>query len=217
MGRVLTMKNVYDKVFKLLPLQGEWLEALGHDTENSGVWLIYGKEKNGKTTFALRMADYLSTMETVLYISAEEGISVNIQNTCKRLNISDSNKNLHLDGYISLEDLRKRLKKRKSEQIIFLDNTTEYATEIKRSDLSQLIKDFPSKLFIFLAHEGTQPKGEPDNALAKFCKKKAKRFFHVEGMVANVGGRTGAYTLSVDKETAALCHGDSINEQKQIS
>lgn len=70
MARALTIRNLYDKVFSFLPLEDEWLEAIGTETEDSGVWLIYGKEKNGKTTFALKLANYLSTMRKVLYISA---------------------------------------------------------------------------------------------------------------------------------------------------
>ena len=46
MARVLTIRNLYDKVYSYLPLSGEWT-AIGAETEDSGLWLIYGKEKNG--------------------------------------------------------------------------------------------------------------------------------------------------------------------------
>ena len=77
MARVLTIRNLYDKVYSYLPLSGEWT-AIGAETEDSGLWLIYGKEKNGKTTFALKLANYLSTMRKVLYVSAEENTDANI-------------------------------------------------------------------------------------------------------------------------------------------
>lgn len=211
MARALTIRNLYDKVYSYLPLSGEW-EAIGENTEDSGLWLIYGKEKNGKTTFALKMANYLSTINRVMYISAEEGASTNIAQTCQRIGVSVTNKTLHLFEFLTLEELKEKLSKRKSAQIIFIDNTTEYRYEMKVSDVSALLKEFPGKLFIFLAHESTNDKGEPDIALAKFCKKKAKRVFHVVGLSAQVLGRTETAVIPVDCEKAALFHGDMINQ-----
>lgn len=212
MARALTIRNLYDKVYSYLPLSNEW-KAIGEDTEDSGLWLIYGKEKNGKTTFALKLANYLSSIGKVLYVSAEEGITTNITRTCQRIGISETNKTLHIIEYLSVIELKEKLSKRKSANIIFIDNTTEYRYEMKNSDVSDLLKSFPNKLFIFLAHEGGKEKGEPDIALAKFCKKKAKRVFHVVGLTAQVLGRTETAIISVNSETAALCHGDIVNQQ----
>lgn len=212
MARALTIRNLYDKVFSFLPLEDEWLEAIGTETEDSGVWLIYGKEKNGKTTFALKLANYLSTMRKVLYISAEENISTNIQRTCRRLGIPVTNKALHVIGYMSIDALKKMLKQRKSADIIFIDNTSKYKYDLKPKALYQLIDAFPNKLFIFLAHESRKEKGEPDAALAQECKKLAKRYFRIVGMVAEVGGRTEPYLLPIDGDKAALFHGDIINQ-----
>lgn len=211
MSRVLTIKNLYDKVYDYLPLSGEW-EAIGKNTERSGLWLIYGKEKNGKTTFAFKLANYLSTIDKVLYISAEEGTDTNITDTCKRVGIRADNKTLHIVGYKSFDWIKARLKKRKSERIIFIDNTTEYKEEVKNKDISNLLKEFPNTLFIFLSHESTQSKGEPDIALSKFCKKKAKRVFHVVGMAAQVLGRTDTDIIPIDNQKAALCHSDAVNK-----
>lgn len=212
MARALTIRNLYGKVYSYLPLSDEW-KAIGEDTEDSGLWLIYGKEKNGKTTFALKLANYLSSIGKVLYVSAEEGITTNITRTCQRIGISETNKTLHIIEYLSVIELKEKLSKRKSANIIFIDNTTEYRYEMKNSDVSDLLKSFPNKLFIFLAHEGGKEKGEPDIALAKFCKKKAKRVFHVVGLTAQVLGRTETAIIPVNSETAALCHGDIVNQQ----
>ena len=213
MARALTIRNLYDKVYSYLPLSGEW-KAIGEDTEDSGLWLVYGKEKNGKTTFALKLANYLSSISKVLYVSAEEGLSTNISRTCQRVGISVTNKTLHIIEYLPMAELKEKLKKRKSANIIFIDNTTEYRYEMKNNDVSDLLKLFPNKLFVFLAHEGGKDKGEPDIALAKFCKKKAKRVFHVVGLSAQVLGRTDTAEIPVEIEKAALCHGDIINQLK---
>lgn len=212
MARVLTIRNLYDKVYSYLPLSGEWA-AIGEKTEDSGLWLIYGKEKNGKTTFALKLANYLSTMRKVLYVSAEENTDANISITCQRVGIQVDNKTLHIVEYIPMEELKEKLEKRKSAQVVFIDNTTEYRSEMKNSDVSALLRQFPGKLFIFLAHESDKDKGEPDIALAKFCKKKAKRVFHVVGLTARVLGRTETAVIPVDMEKAALCHGDNLGIQ----
>lgn len=212
MARVLTIKNLYDKVYSYLPLSGEW-KAIGDHTEDSGLWLIYGKEKNGKTTFALKLAYYLSGIKKVLYVSAEEGTDTNITKTCQRIGIPVTNNTLHFIEYLPIKELKEKLSKRKSANIIFIDNTSEYRYEMKNKDVSDLLKMFPTKLFIFLAHESDKDKGEPDVALAKFCKKKAKRVFHIVGLSAQILGRIQTAVIPVESETAALCHGDNINQQ----
>lgn len=73
--RLLTMRNVYDKKISKFQFDGMWAEYISPEPEDHGIWLIYGAEKNGKTTFALMLANYLRQMGRVLYLSAEEGIS----------------------------------------------------------------------------------------------------------------------------------------------
>ncbi|EOA54205.1 hypothetical protein HMPREF1214_04169 [Bacteroides sp. HPS0048] len=70
MARTLSVKNLYSQRFTILPIKGLYESSFGQPSDN-GIWLIYGKEKNGKTTFALQLADYLSTLKRVLYISGQ--------------------------------------------------------------------------------------------------------------------------------------------------
>lgn len=72
MPRRLSVSNLYSQKFKFMPFTGEWKKILGN-RERKGCWMIYGNAKNGKTSFALRLANYLSSIEKVLYIAAEEG------------------------------------------------------------------------------------------------------------------------------------------------
>ena len=69
--RALTVRNVLDSRNEQLPLEGVWADAFGK-RDFGGAWLVYGREKHGKTTFALMFARVLSHKEPVLYISAEE-------------------------------------------------------------------------------------------------------------------------------------------------
>jgi hypothetical protein len=153
------------------------------------------------------LADYLSKRKKVLYISAEEGTNMDFVDACKRAKLSDKNANLKFNEYMCIDELKEKLKSRKSADVIFIDNTTVYADEMKASDFNVLIREFPNKLFIFLAHE---EKKEPYTALAKRCKKFAKVIVHVVGLAAHVSGRVPGGTISIDENKAALYWGTTI-------
>ena len=110
--RALTTRNIFEMKHTLLPLQGIWKEALGDFVENNGIWIIYGREKNGKSTFALQLAKHLNTIEPVYYISAEEGYSVAFRNAIQRAGI-DITDTILWEEYIGVETLVKKLKQRK--------------------------------------------------------------------------------------------------------
>lgn len=131
------------------------------------------------------------------------------------MGIPVTNKTLHLVDYLSIDELKIKLNKRKSADIIFIDNTTKYKYDLKVKALYQLVDEFPNKLFVFLAHESRKDKGEPDIALAQECKKMAKRYFRIVGMAAEIGGRTETYLMPIDSDKAALCHGDIINQNQE--
>lgn len=65
MQRSLTLKNLYDKKFKTFDFDGVWFDTM-KKTETNGAWLVFGKEKNGKTWFTLKLAEYLSRFEKTL-------------------------------------------------------------------------------------------------------------------------------------------------------
>ena len=208
--RTLSAKNVYSIAARKFPFTGIWAEVFDQP-ERGGAWIIYGPEKNGKTSFALMLANYLSSLERVLYISAEEGMQDNFKRAMFRAGISPENRTLKFTDYLPIEDLKERLQKRKSERIIFLDNITVYKDELKDRVLWNLIKEHPTTTFIFLAHE---EKGEPYTATAKACRRYAKVIVQVDGLVAFVSGRVNGKggRIVIDPEKAALRFGDSINE-----
>ena len=211
MGRTLSVKNLYSQRFTTLSIGGKYQEAFGEPSD-CGIWLIYGKEKNGKTTFALQLADYLSKLKRVLYISGEEGTDMEFTDSCKRAGIEETNCNIHFIDYELLEELYKRLESRKSESIIFIDNMTVYNDELKNGALRKLQREFPKKLFIFIAHEEA---GEPYRATAKLCKRLAKIICHVEGWACDVSGRCPGGRILISEQKAALYHGESkfVTEQ----
>ena len=208
MTRTLSVNNLYSKKFKTFPFEGIFKEVFGEPTKN-GIWLIYGKEKNGKTWGTLKIAEYLSEFEQVLYISAEEGTDMEFQSACKRANLNPNNKRLKFLEYEPLEDLYVRLRKKKSARIVVLDNLTVYNDEIKGSGIKKLKQDFPNHLFIMVAHE---ERNEPYTAAAKMARKYCKVYIQVKGLTMICGGRIPGGNLLIDEEKAVLYHGEQIKQ-----
>lgn len=201
--RFKTIKNVLEKQYQSLPLDGVYADTLGAPEAN-GLWLIYGAEKHGKTTFSLILADYLSRFKKTAYVMAEQGFDKDFQDVLKRLSIDTQNAQLLFEEYVPIAELDSSLKKRKQPDIIFLDNITVYADELKNGILRKLIQDHHNKLFVLLAHE---EKGEPYTATGKLAKKLAKRIIHIEGMAATVEGRSEGGKIIIDEEKAQLYWG----------
>lgn len=204
-GRTLSIKNLYDKKHKSFQFDGVLADVMGSPSIN-GAWIIWGAEKNGKTWFALKLADILSHHGKVLYISAEEGTGKEFVESCKRAKISASNASLNFMEYEPVTDLNDRLSKKKAARIVIIDNITIYAEEFKGGGFRKLLEDHPDCLFIFLAHED---RGEPYTATAKLCRRLAKIIVHVEGLACTVSGRCPGGRLVIDEEKAALYHGQN--------
>lgn len=203
MSKALTVKNLYDKKFTTFPFTGLWKKIFGLPS-TSGIWLIYGKEKNGKTWAALLISAYLSLFSKVLYVSAEEGTDMEFQDACKRANIDVNNKNIHFIEYEPIEDLYIRLKRRKSPKVVVLDNLTIYNEELKANGMKRLKQDFPNVLFICVAHE---ERNKPYTASASMASKQAKVIIRVQGLMLLVGGRVPGGNMMIDEEKAILYHG----------
>jgi hypothetical protein len=208
--RALTIKNACDKKHDVFEMAGEWQKVLGNP-ETTGAWLIYGAEKNGKTWLALMLANYLSTFETLYYMSAEEGISKAIVDALHRVNIDRDNRRITLNEYEPLDELYCRLKARRAPRIIVIDNLTSYNNELKNGRLRQLLIDFPDRLFVFIAHEERK---EPYTVTGKIVKKLAKIIIRVEGLACSVSGRCPGGLLIIDQQAAALYHGHDVDKTK---
>jgi hypothetical protein len=211
MGRALSIQNIYNKKHSVLNLEGVMKDVIGIP-EDHGAWLIWGQDKNGKTWFTLMLSDNLSQFKRTLYISAEEGMGKAFKDTMQRAKLSGLNNSLVFSEYIALEELYIMLNRRKAPRIVIIDNITVYNDELKNGALRKLLLDFPTVLFIFLAHED---RGEPYTATAKLCKRLAKIIVHVAGLACDVSGRCPGGRLIIDEERAALFHGEQ--QLKRIS
>lgn len=194
------------KKFKTFGFKGVFEKVFGNP-ETNGIWLIYGAEKNGKTWFSLKLAEFLSQFAKTLYVSAEEGMGKDFVDATIRANIEPNNKKLLFYEYTEITVLDDILSKRQAPNVIFLDNTTIYNDELKNGVLKELKQKHSTKLFVIIAHE---ERGEPYTASAKLAKKLASIIVNVKGLACFVSGRCPGGTLTIDEEKAQLYHGNEI-------
>ncbi|HCY83161.1 MAG TPA: hypothetical protein DHV22_16940 [Xanthomarina gelatinilytica] len=207
-GRALTVQNLYSKKYKTYEFTGIFKEIFGNPS-TSGIWIIYGKDKNGKTWGTLLIVDYLSQFTKVWYISAEEGTDMEFQAAAKRANIDPKNRNIHFSEYVSIEDIKARLNARKAPKVVVIDNLSMYKGELTSDGVKQLKLEFPKTHFIMVAHE---ERGQPYTAAAVMAKKLAKVIIRVQGLALMVGGRVPGGNVIIDEKKAVLYHGTDITK-----
>lgn len=209
MKRPLNIRTAYSKKFETFSFTGIWKQVFGNPTRN-GVWIVYGAEKNGKSWFALKLADYISTFGSTLYISAEEGLEKEFIDAMKRANLEPDNDSLKFVEYTSLEEVSERLEKREAPKTVIFDNVTVYKDELSYGGFQKFWRQHPNTLLIFIAHE---ERNEPYTATAKMIKRLSKIIVRVQGLACFVSGRCPGGSLMIDEEKAQLYHGTEIIEQ----
>ncbi|OIO12224.1 MAG: hypothetical protein COZ76_10690 [Flavobacteriales bacterium CG_4_8_14_3_um_filter_35_10] len=204
--RALTVQNLYSKKYETYPFDGIFEEIFGQPS-TYGIWLIYGKDKNGKTWGTLLLADYLSMFSKVWYISAEEGVDMEFQAAAKRAKIDASNKNIQFTEYVSIDGIKKRLMARRAPKIVIIDNLSMYKGELTSEGLKQLKLEHPKTHFVLVAHED---RNEPYTAAAVMAKKLAKIIVRIQGLLMIVGGRCPGGNMMIDEQKAQLYHGKIV-------
>lgn len=160
--RVFTLSEVFDNKSPVFDFDGEFFDAFDRPS-TTGIWFIWGKSGNGKTTFALQLAKYLTQFGSVLYNSLEQGASASMRRQLQQNHMLQCKTRFKL-CCTQLEELRSYLLKKRAPRIVFLDSV-QYL-EGKSKDLLQLKQDFPKVLFIFVSQaEGQNPMGKKANDL----------------------------------------------------
>jgi len=155
--RALTLSNLKAKKYKIMDFQGKWKRSFGCP-EMKGTWLIYGHSGHGKTRFAVQLLKYLTKFSRVLYNTMEEGASASFTNACIAEGLEAVESQFLILDNESMDELRDRLHRQRSANIIFIDSI-QYSRLNYKSYIS-LKEEFPKKLFIFLSHaKGKSPKG----------------------------------------------------------
>lgn len=182
--RALYPTQLESKKMATMAFDGPWLALVGQP-ERSGSWLIWGNSGNGKTSFALQLAGYLTRFGRVAYNSLEEGISESLKRSVK-INGLVGIKNLILLDKEPLDELTERLERPKSPAIVIIDSI-QY-TGLNYRDYKNLRDSFRNKLFVFVSHaEGREPAGRT----ARSIRYDANVKIHIEGYVAYAVSRYG--------------------------
>lgn len=159
MSRAISNKNVLAAQFETADFEGPFLASFGRP-ELRGVWIIWGGSGSGKTTFTLQLCKYLAGFRRVAYDSLEQGLSLSLQKAWERVDMAGAGSNIILLDKEELPELRARLSKRKSPDIVVIDSL-QYLDGLNRSSFKKLKNDFPGKLFIFISQEKNgNPKGD---------------------------------------------------------
>ena len=184
MSRAISNKNVLAAQFETANFTGPYLASFGRP-ELRGAWIVWGGSGSGKTTFTLMLCKYLAGFRRVAYDSLEQGLSLSLQKAWERVAMEEAGSNIILLNKESLAELRTRLAKRKSPEIIVIDSL-QYWHGFKWSDFTKLKDDYPDKLFIFISQEKG---GEPAGNLAQRVRYDSEIKIRVEGFKAFVTTR----------------------------
>lgn len=198
MGQALSISKVLNAKFHTLEMDGEWFAAIGQP-ELTGSWMIYGAPKNGKTTFAMMLAKYLSKFVRVAYDSVEEGLSQSVQMAMERVGMKEVSGRVVLLDKEPIADLVKRLHRQKSPDVVIIDSVQ--FLDPSFSEYKKLKTAFPDKLFVYVSHvSGRQPEGQ----VAKRIWRDANVYFRIEGYRAfPVSRYGGGGTIDIWAERAA--------------
>ena len=85
-GKIITSDEILERQYDTIAFEGDWKNLLS--TPEYGFMMnIYGEKFAGKSTFALRLLQYLQTFGKCIYFSVEEGDKLTVQSKLKALNM----------------------------------------------------------------------------------------------------------------------------------
>jgi hypothetical protein len=158
----ITGNELLKKKFDSLEFTGAFLELIGKPSRVfSGI--IWGLPKGGKSNFSLRFADYLQEyFGKVIYVAAEEGESVTMQEKIKAINGSD----------ITIVECRDKQQifdyiKNKKCDFVFIDSINNAGID---NDFLELIKsENPKKSIVAIVQATKSGNFKGDQSLTHNC------------------------------------------------
>ncbi|BAU18888.1 conserved hypothetical protein [Prevotella intermedia] len=196
MKKALSMVDLMRKNREVYAFEGALREAFGQPEQN-GVWFIWGRSGNGKTSFVLQLCKELTHYGKVAYDSLEEGDSLTMQNALVRVGMGDVGRQFVLLNE-SLKELDTRLKRRRSPDIVVVDSFQYAHIDLKQYE--EFIDQHKNKLIIFVSQaDGMKPLGRT----AQSAMYSASLKIWVEGYRAISKGRyfgnRGYYTIWAER------------------
>jgi len=184
-----TNSNIVETKHKTMAFTGKWLDSLG-EPPVSGSWIIYGTSGSGKTSFALKLAKYLTRFDRVLYWTLEQGNTKTFQSAWKREKMADCGTDIMVaDEDVNFEMIEKTMKQRKGRGILIIDSLTPLKGQsFNIVAYERFRKQMKNKLLIWLSHEKN---GIPDTNVGDYILKLADLKMRVEGFKVTVNSRAG--------------------------
>lgn len=176
--RAYSVTDILTTEYRVVEFDGVWFDFCGKP-ELSGCWIIYGESGNGKTSFAMQLAKYLSRFEKIFYDSVEEGLSLSIKRAIRQVKMKEVKSRFWLLHKEDVATVEQRLRKKQSPNVIFFDSVQYLG--MNKDQIKALIDRYPNKLFIFLSHA---KKGEPKGSTAEAIKYHANVKIQVVGYKA---------------------------------
>lgn len=197
--RAISVENLLKMKFKVMDFTGVWLSAFGKP-ERTGSWLIWGHSGNGKTSFALQLAKYLTRFGKVAYDSLEEGARLSMQRALLDINMKEVKDKIILLDREPVNELVERLKRRKSPDIVIIDSL-QY-TGMSLPEYKKLKSMFADKLFIFISHaEGMSPSGRTAKSILYDADVKIRIEGYRAILVSRAGNTKNYFTIWNDGAT----------------
>jgi len=186
MPRTLGVSQILSKSYHTLAFDGNWAESFGLPSDPFHA-LVYGHPKNGKTTFMMRFAKYLTQFGKVFYSSIEEGDTKTTQDVFVREKMDEieDGKFMLGDQYF-FHDLVEYLKGKNRGKFIFIDSR-DYMKLTAQQPI-KLITLFPHKSFIIICWEQA---GKPAGKFAKDIEYMVDIVVHVHEFKAKCRSRFG--------------------------
>lgn len=198
--RAFSVEDVLGLKRDILDFDGKWLDAIGRP-ELKGTWCVGGLPKNGKTTFTMQLAKYLTRWHIVAYNSIEEGISASFAEALKRggMNEIKAGRFMVLNNE-DVQDIELRLSRRKSPKVVIIDSIQFLGLNI--ATYLRWKKRFPEKLFIYVTHLAG---GYPEGKTALKIWRDSDVVIKVEGFKAYPTSRYGGgKEMVISEEKAAM-------------
>jgi hypothetical protein len=200
-----TGDELIEKKFDSLEFEGKFLELIGKPSKLFSA-IIWGLPKGGKSNFSIRFADYLQEyFGDVVYIAAEEGESVTLQEKIKAIGGSKVTFAENKDR----QSIREYLPS-KSCDFVFIDSINNAGID---NEFLELVKqENPTKSFISIvqATKGGNFKG--DQALTHNC----DFFIKVVAGVAYHSGRFNTMT-EINIFSGPLYEKNPISRKKNVT
>ena len=158
MGRALTVKEILNKKRQTFPFEGKWAAAFSQP-ERTGVWFIWGRSGNGKTSFVVQLIKALALLGLrVRLYNFEEQESITMQNTIRMVGLAEVAKSIvMINSLMSYQELKEEIASTRNDVIVI---DTIQKSGITAKQVEEMRELFPSKLIIFVCH--VQPNGLPD-------------------------------------------------------